>query len=311
MGPPEASLRSPAVAQPEAPQRARLYAVAACLGVGLWGCAYPGAPEGYRPTLGQPGKDVIWLPTSDELLMKMLRAARVGPNDWVYDLGAGDGRIAIAAAKDFGARAVGIEYDARMAEHAQRNVERAGVASRVQIIQGDIFKEDFSKATVITLYLLEELNFRLRPTLLRMPAGTRVVSNTFSMGDWEPDEVLSAAGQTGYFWVVPATVHGNWNIRIVTHDTGISQTRQGHLKLTQRYQRVGGTLDLDGQPQPLLGVQLRGSFLEFRFIDHRGLLQAARVQVQAEQFQGPLDPPYGMLEIPISPGHIEGWRARY
>ncbi len=278
--------------------------------MGLWGCAQPGSPENFRPTLGQPGKDVIWLPTRDELLIKMLQAARVGPDDRVYDLGAGDGRIAIAAARDFGASAVGIEFDARMAEHARRNVERAGVANRVRIVQGDIFKEDFSRATVITLYLLEELNFRLRPLILRMPPGTRVVSNTFSMGDWEPDEVLSAAGQTGYLWIVPADVQGSWRVRLTTTDTGVAQIRSGRMVLDQRYQRLGGWLELDGQQrQSLLGVQLRGNTLEFRFIDHRGLLQAARLQIQADHLRGQLDPPYGMVEIPVSPGRIEGQRT--
>lgn len=292
------------------PERVRLHALAACLGVGLWGCTHPHPPDGFRPTLGQPGKDVIWLPTRDELLVKMLRAARVGPSDWVYDLGAGDGRIAIAAARDFGARAVGIEYDPRMAEHAKRNVERAGVADRVQIIQGDIFKEDFSRATVVTLYLLEELNFRLRPVLLGMSAGTRVVSNTFSMGDWEPDEVLLAGGQTGYFWVVPANVQGTWSLQLIMNPAGVTRVAQARLVLEQRYQRVGGWLDLNGHRQSLLGANLRGDALEFRFIDGTGLLQAARVQIRGDELSGHLDAPYGMVEIPVSPGRVQGQRVK-
>jgi hypothetical protein len=143
----------------------------------------------YAPKLGQMGKDVMWLPTRDELVTQMLTAAQVSPEDEVVDLGAGDGKIAIAAARQFGARAWGIEYNKDLAALAQRNAEKAGVAGRVRIVQGDIFKEDFSRASVVTLYLLEELNEQLRPTLLGMRPGTRVVSNTFGMGDWEPDQV--------------------------------------------------------------------------------------------------------------------------
>jgi hypothetical protein len=147
-------------------------------------------PETYVPKRGQMGKDVMWLPTSDDLVFKMLDAAQVGPQDELVDLGAGDGKIPIAAATQFGARAWGIEYNKDLAALAQRNAQRAGVAERVRIVHGDIFKEDFSKATVVTMYLLEELNAQLRPTILAMKPGTRVLSNTFSMGDWEPDQVI-------------------------------------------------------------------------------------------------------------------------
>ena len=167
-------------------------------------------PETYAPKLGQMGKDVMWLPTRDELVTQMLTAARVGPEDEVVDLGAGDGKIPIAAARQFGARAWGIEYNKDLAALAQRNAQRAGVADRVRIVHGDIFKEDFAKASVVTMYLLEELNAQLRPTILAMRPGTRVLSNTFSMGDWEPDQVIRAGTNTGYFWTVPAQVAGTW-----------------------------------------------------------------------------------------------------
>src|SRR5215470_1631551 len=132
--------------------------------------------ELYRPRLRQPGKDVMWLPTPDAMVTRMLEAAKTNRDDVVHDLGAGDGRIPIAAAREFGARAVGIEYDADLAALARRNAERAGVADKVAIVRGDIFSEDFSKATVVTLYLLPELNQQLRPRLLQMKPGTRVVS---------------------------------------------------------------------------------------------------------------------------------------
>lgn len=153
-----------------------------------------GGDQLYQPQVGQPGKDVVWVPTGDELVTKMLQTAKVTKDDLVYDLGAGDGKIAIAAGREFGARAIGIEYNPEMASLAQRNAERAGVADRVKIIRGDIFKEDFSKATVITMYLLPDLNLKLRPTLLKLKPGTRLVTNSFTMGDWEPDQVINSSG---------------------------------------------------------------------------------------------------------------------
>jgi len=203
-------------------------------------------PETYTPKLGQMGKDVMWLPTRDELVTQMLTAARVTPEDEVVDLGAGDGKIPIAAARQFGARAWGIEYNKDLAALAQRNAQRAGVSDRVRIVHGDIFKEDFSKASVVTLYLLEELNAQLRPTLLKMKPGTRVVSNTFSMSDWEPDQVIRVGSNTGYFWTVPATVAGQWSVQ------GLDRRGTVLLQLTQRHQRVGGTLAWGSQVQPLL-----------------------------------------------------------
>src|SRR5690606_10280927 len=140
----------------------------------------------YQPSSGQAGKDVVWVPTNDALVMRMLKMADVKPTDLVYDLGAGDGKIAIAAAKHFGARAVGIEYNPEMVKLAQCLTKVEGVEGRAQIRQGDIFETDFSSATVVTLYLLPELNLRLRPTLLDMKPGTRVVSHSFLMDDWEP-----------------------------------------------------------------------------------------------------------------------------
>jgi SAM-dependent methyltransferase len=145
----------------------------------------------YRPLVGQAGKDVMWVPTLDSAVMPMLEAARVTADDLVYDLGSGDGKIPIWAARQFGARAVGIEYDEKLSALAVRNAERAGVTDRVKMIHGDIFKEDFSQATVLTLYLGRDLNLRLKPTIMKMRPGTRVVSNAFDLGVWEPDRVIN------------------------------------------------------------------------------------------------------------------------
>lgn len=260
------------------------------------------SPETYIPKLGQMGKDVMWLPTRDELVTQMLAAARVGPDDEVVDLGAGDGKIPIAAARQFGARAWGIEYNKDLAALAQRNAQRAGVADRVRIVHGDIFKEDFSKATVVTMYLLEELNAQLRPTILAMRPGTRVLSNSFSMGDWEPDQVIRAGTNTGYFWTVPAAVAGQWSVQ------GLAPQGPAVLRLSQRHQRVGGTLAWGGQTQTLLGARLEGADLHFSFVQADGLLKSVKARVQGATLQGEVIGPYGMVDIPPDVVKVAGQR---
>jgi SAM-dependent methyltransferase len=247
--------------------------------------------ETYAPKLGQIGKDVMWLPTRDELIQKLLEAAQVGPQDEVVDLGAGDGKIAIAAARQFGAKAWGIEYNKDLAALAQRNAQRAGVADRVRIVQGDIFKEDFSQATVVTLYLLEELNAQIRPTLLAMRPGTRVLSNTFSMGDWEPDQVIQIKGGTGYFWTVPASAAGVWTVK------GLDNRGPAQLNLHQQYQRVGGTLSWGSQTQQVLGARLDGARLHFSFINADGQLKAVQAHLQGASLTGEVLGPYGMVDM--------------
>ena len=259
-------------------------------------------PETYVPKRGQMGKDVMWLPTSDDLVFKMLDAAQVGPQDELVDLGAGDGKIPIAAARQFGARAWGIEYNKDLAALAQRNAQRAGVAERVRIVHGDIFKEDFSKATVVTMYLLEELNAQLRPTILAMKPGTRVLSNTFSMGDWEPDQVIRVTNGTGYFWTVPANVAGLWTL------SGLDENGNATLKLDQTFQRLGGSLTLQGKTQNLLGARIEGSVLHFSFINADGLLKAVKVLVNGQVLSGEVTGPYGMVEMQPAPVKLEGRR---
>jgi hypothetical protein len=260
-------------------------------------------PETYVPQRGQMGKDVMWLPTSDDLVFKMLDAAKVGPQDELVDLGAGDGKIPIAAARQFGARAWGIEYNKDLAALAQRNAQRAGVAERVRIVHGDIFKEDFSKATVVTMYLLEELNAQLRPNILAMKPGTRVLSNTFSMGDWEPDQVIRVTNGTGYFWTVPANVAGLWIL------SGLDEKGNATLKLDQNFQRLGGTLTLQGKTQNLLGARMHGAELHFSFINADGLLKAVKVLVNGQVLSGEVTGPYGMVEMQPATVKVEGRRS--
>jgi SAM-dependent methyltransferase len=218
-----------------------------------------GGDDKYTPRVGQDGKDVIWVPTTNELLAIMLKTAKVNSTDLVYDLGSGDGRIAIAAAKDFGARAVGIEFNPEMAQLAQRNVARSGVADRVKIINGDIFVEDFSNATVVTMYLLPELNLALRPTILKMKPGTRVTSHAFNMGDWDADVEIDSPAKA-FYWVVPAQVAGEWVISGMETDRTI-------LKLSQHYQKIGGTIQIGNTSQPLLNPKIDGATLSFTYLD--------------------------------------------
>lgn len=181
------------------------------------GLTVPGAsnrappPE---PRRGQPGKDVVWTPTSVDMVAALLQAARVAPGDHVLDLGSGDGRIPIAAARDFGARARGIEYNPALVSLARQNAERAGVADRVVFVQGDLFDADFGDASVVSMYLLPGLNRRLQSRLLALAPGTRIVSNSFPIGDWPPDRVIRADDGVGYLWVVPAKVAGRWAFEV-------------------------------------------------------------------------------------------------
>jgi precorrin-6B methylase 2 len=188
----------------------------------------------YEPTVGQAGKDVVWVPTSQALVDKMLDMAKVTPQDFVMDLGSGDGRTVITAAKR-GATAMGIEYNPDMVELSKRNAETAGVTNKTAFVKADLFETDLSKATVITMFLLPDINIKLRPKILNLKPGTRVVSNSFTMEDWEADQTETISGEctswcTALLWIVPAKVEGTWHLA------------QGDLALKQKYQTLSGTL---------------------------------------------------------------------
>jgi hypothetical protein len=185
----------------------------------------------FQPEVGQAGKDVIWVPTPDSLVKAMLTVAEVKPDDFVVDLGSGDGKIAIAAGRDFGARAQGIEYNPDMVALARRNAQRAGVSNKVTFLQGDIFQTDFSDATVVTMYLLPSLNLKLRDTLLKMKPGTRIASHAFTLGEWEPERTITTDEATGYFWTVPANIAGRWAFE-VGNDRFAAELGQQFQKLT-------------------------------------------------------------------------------
>jgi SAM-dependent methyltransferase len=234
----------------------------------------------YTPQVGQSGKDVVWVPTPDELVQRMLRMAKVTPQDLVYDLGAGDGKIAIAAGK-LGATSVGIEYNADMAKLASCLVTAEAVGNKTKIIQGDIFKEDFSKATVVTMYLLPELNLCVRHRILAMKPGTRVASHQFTMGDWEADETNEVEYRSAYLWIVPARVDGIWLLR---EDNGSTTT----ISLTQTFQKVSGDVVSGASRQPLVGATLRGDQLRFAFNDAKGVTRTLNGTVRGNELVGTL-----------------------
>ncbi len=240
----------------------------------------------YEPQVGQQGKDVIWVPTPDEIVERMLRMAQATSNDYVVDLGAGDGKIAIMAAKKFGAKSMGIEYNPEMAKHAQSNAEKAGVADKARIVQGDIFASDFKTATVVTMYLLPALNLKLRPTILSMKPGTRVVSHSFTMDDWEADEISSVDGRRAYFWIVPANVQGTWRI---TLPGGAIQ----EVTFDQRYQKIEGHVQLGTVQGGLREARLSGQNIAFAYVDAAGVRRAFNGRVNGTAMEGMVRPDGG------------------
>ena len=244
------------------PAAASIRLAGLCLAVALCGAALAQADKApatstYEPKSGQEGKDVVWVPTPQVVVDKMLDMAKVTPADYVMDLGSGDGRTVITAAKR-GARAIGVEYNLQMVEYARRSAQREGVADRATFVKQDLFETDLSQATVITLFLLPDINLKLRPKILELKPGTRIVSNSFTMGDWKEDEkaeLSQAAGCnvswcTALLWIVPAKV------------AGIYKVPQGELTLKQSFQELSGTLHTGGQTYALQG-KVRGEEISF------------------------------------------------
>ena len=207
----------------------------------------------YQPSVGQEGKDVIWVPTPQALVDKMLDLAKVTPKDNVIDLGSGDGRTVITAAKR-GAHALGIEYNPDMVELSKRNAAKEGVSDRASFVKADLFESDFSQAQVISMFLLSSINLKLRPKILDLKPGTRIVSNTFDMGDWKPDESATIPNCnswcTAHLWIVPAKAEGIWKLP------------QGELTLKQNFQMISGTLKNGNVVAPING-KLNGERISF------------------------------------------------
>lgn len=215
------------------------------------------ASQDYQPEVGQSGKDVVWVPTPQALVDKMLDLAKVTPADYVIDLGSGDGRTVITAAKR-GARALGIEYNPDMVALSQRNAVKDGVTDKAKFTKADLFESDFSQATVITMFLLPDINLKLRPKILGLKPGIRIVSNSFTMGEWQHDRSVQATDKEGcqsyctaYLWIVPAKVEGSWKLL------------EGELTLKQSFQMITGTLRAGGKETAIKG-HLSGDQISFK-----------------------------------------------
>jgi len=238
--------------------------------------------QDFKPYVGQQGKDVVWVPTPDEVVDRMLTMAQTKPDDYVVDLGAGDGKIAIAAAKKFGARSMGVEYNPDMVAYAQKNAQAAGVSGKAQIVHGDIFATDFTQATVLTMYLLPSLNMKLRPQILALRPGTRVVTHAFNMEDWEPDESSDVDGRRVYFWVVPASVSGNWALEATSNGA----TEKVGLNFDQKYQRIEGVAYLGTVHAGLRDARLSGFRIAFAYVDARGVRRDFSGRVTGAAMEG-------------------------
>jgi SAM-dependent methyltransferase len=221
------------------------------------GAAFAQAPQdSYRPTPGQPGKDVVWIPSPDATVEKMLDMAGVTPNDYVIDLGSGDGRNVIAAARR-GARALGVEYNPDLVALSKRAAAAAGVSDKATFVQGDMFQADISRATVLALFLIPDNLRKLTPKFLGLPPGTRIVSNTYEIGGgWEPDErgetVPCKSWCVAVMYIVPVQAAGTWRLQ------------DGEwLMLEQSFQKISGTFEIDGIDLPVENGRLRGNELSF------------------------------------------------
>jgi hypothetical protein len=213
------------------------------------------AKEPYEPRVGQEGKDVVWVPSPQTAVNKMLEIAKVTPKDYLIDLGSGDGRTVITAARQ-GTKALGIEYNPEMVELSKRNAAKEGVSERATFTKADLFESDLSQATVITLFLLPDINIKLRPKILDLKPGTRIVSNTFTMGEWTADETITVNGDcqtycTVMLWIVPAKVTGTW------------QLPQGQLTLKQTFQMISGTIRSGNVSTPITNGRLHGDEISF------------------------------------------------
>ena len=217
------------------------------------GLAHAQPAKEYQPEVGQAGKDVVWVPTPQALVDKMLDMAKVTPKDYVIDLGSGDGRTVITAAKR-GSKALGIEYNPDMVELSKRNAAKEGVSDKASFMKADLFESDFSQAQVITMFLLPSINVKLRPKILDLKPGTRIVSNTFDMEDWKADETAQVEGCTNWctahLWIVPAKVSGTWKLP------------QGELTIKQTFQMISGTLKNGSVVTPING-KLNGNQISF------------------------------------------------
>ena len=219
-------------------------------------------PRPDLPEVGQVSKDSVWVPTPERMIRRLLQLADPTQDDVVLDLGSGDGRIPIYAARHFGARGVGVELETNLIELSRKTAAAQGVSHRVRFIQGDLFEADLSAASVIALYISPGVMERLKPRLLALPPGTRIVSHHFTLGDWEHDEKIEVEGRSGYLWVVPAALEGAWKVSL--------PGQEFRLRIERRYQKLDTSGERDGKELHVIGARLRGAELRFTSFDRDG-----------------------------------------
>ncbi len=241
-------------------------------------------PSELKPLYGTASKDSGYIPTPATLVERMLVMARVGPNDLLVDLGSGDGRIPLLAAQRFGARALGIELIPELVAYSRREAERLGLGERVRFVQGDIFATDFSQATVVALYLPPSVNLRLRPLILAMKPGTRVVSHNFGFGDWKPDHGDASDDAYGWLWIVPAAAAGRWQIELPAQSELVA--RRFEFQLRQRFQQLQGEVRINVQPAQLFSSELRGDQLSLSVMDSATHWTDFKGQLNGDRFEG-------------------------
>lgn len=235
-------------------------------------------PADAAPTIGQVSKDSVWVPTPERLIRRLLQLADVTAHDTVLDLGSGDGRVPIHAAKHFGARAVGVELEENLIRVSNEAARANGVADRVRFIRQDLFDTDLAQASVITLYISPGVMTKLKPRLLALKPGTRIVSHQFTLDDWEPDESIRSEGRMGYLWVVPGDAAGTWTIEGLPDPLRIA-IEQKYQSLTLRGERAG-------KPVPVIGGRLRGDEISFSSFDADGVSRHFRGRLSGSRIEG-------------------------
>jgi SAM-dependent methyltransferase len=236
------------------------------------------APEAVPAQIGQVSKDSVWVPTPDRLIVRMLQLADTTRRDFVIDLGSGDGRIPIAAARLFGARALGVELERNLVDYSLRSARRQGVAGRATFRREDLFETDLSAATVIALYISPPVMEKLKPRLYALAPGVRVVSHQFTLGDWEPDETVQVEQRHAYLWVVPAKVDGSWALKL-GNDTYL-------LRLQQDYQKLRSSAEFDGRPVTAFSARLRGDEIRIALVDRHGDVRNISGHVSNDAMRG-------------------------
>jgi SAM-dependent methyltransferase len=237
-----------------------------------------GSAAAQAPQIGQVSRDSVWVPTPERMIRRLLQLADTTKDDVVIDLGSGDGRIPIYAAKHFGASGIGVELERNLVELSNKTAAAEGVAHRVRFLQQDLFEADISGASVIALYISPGVMERLRPRLLALKPGTRVVSHHFTLGDWQPDEVIQVEGRTGYLWVVPVAVAGEWRVR-AADDEFLVRIEQRHQAITTSGERAGKALHV-------IGARLRGTEIRFTSFDRDGATRHFDGRVDGRRMMG-------------------------